>query len=190
MLNKILVGMFDDKRQTSTIMMGWLLIVMFFYNQSEPSEGSSFLQFGPHENTVIMGVYIDTWHKWGLVMIFTFINTCMNEFFSNSLDPWILNTIQDDKTKTIPYSKGMCMLLTQLYNVYCHLMSVVGISLLLSQVDVLAVRIIADVLVSTFAIKRFLRDKAVVVEEGIGYSHVDQEITEKCHCETVEPPGP
>ena len=44
-------------------------------------------------------------------------------------------------------------------------MSVVGISLLLSQIDVLFVRIIADMFVSVFAMTRFLRDKRVICKD-------------------------
>jgi len=179
-----LVKLFDDKRQTTCVMMTWLLIVMVCYDKSEPVGGSSFLKYGPSNTTVIMGVHVDTWPKWGGVIAFSFVNTCMNEFISNSIDPWILNTIQDDKTKSIPYSKMECVVITQLYNIYCHMMSVVGISLLMSQIDVLGVRIFADLIVSTFAMRRFVRDKVVLREEGSpSYTHVVQEMREKCPCE-------
>lgn len=49
---------------------------------------------GPGKDTVFMGLKIDSWGKWAALAIFSFFNTCINEFISNALDPWFLNSLQ------------------------------------------------------------------------------------------------
>eukprot|EP00961_Rhodomonas_salina_P244611 3305952-Rhodomonas_salina.1 len=88
------------------VMFSWLGVVMYLYGVSDSGDKENkFMNIGPSETLDIMGIHIDTWNKWAMVCIFAFVNTAMNEFFSNSLDLWIINTLQDDKTTTIPYSK-------------------------------------------------------------------------------------
>ncbi len=78
------------------------------------------------------------------------------------------------QTTTIPYSKLVCVGITLSYTVYCHAMSVVGIALLLSQVDFFFVRVLADLVVSAFAMTQFLRDKTIAQP---GYTNVAPDAT-------------
>lgn len=71
------------------------------------------------------------------------------------------NTIQDHKTKYLPYSKGVCMLITQIYTIFCHVMSIFGIFLLFSQIDFLVIRTIADLLVNQYTTTMFMQNKIV-----------------------------
>lgn len=161
LLYRMISRIFEDQRKMTLCMFVWCAIVMYGYSQSV-QKNNSFLQWGPSDTMEIVGMKVNTWHKWWLLMCFTFLNTCINEFIANCLDPWIINVLQDSKNEIIPYSKVTCVAISQAYNLYCHLMSVVGISLLLSQIDVLCVRIMADMLTSTFAMTRFISDKRVV----------------------------
>lgn len=177
---------FEDKRLTSAVMCTWLAVVMYAYGLSDSGDvQNAFMNVGPSPQLVIMGIHVDSWNKWFMVTLFAFCNTAMNEFFSNSIDPWIINTLQDEKTTEIPYSKFTCILISQLWNVYCHCMSLVGISLLLAQVDLLVVRIVADVLVSTFAMTRFLTDKTVQAQYGV--MPEDTEMAPRPHSRPFEP---
>ena len=85
------------------------------------------------------------------------------------MQPWIVNTIQDAKTPTVPYNKATCIVIVQLFSVYCHMMSLVGLSLLFSQIDLLFVRMLAEVIVSSFALTRFMKGKVVA---STGYTSV------------------
>jgi hypothetical protein len=53
-----------------------------------------------------MGLKIDTWSKWSALAAFSFCNTCINEFISNALGPWFVNSLQDHKTRSIQYCKS------------------------------------------------------------------------------------
>lgn len=164
---KLLVWLFEDKRATAAAMCTWLALVVASCSALGVSDNNNkFLRFGPTDSTVVLGFRVDTWGRWVAVATFSFANTCINEFIGNSLSPWIVNTVQDAKAPEIPYSKLTCIVIVQLYSIYCHLMSLVGLSLLFSQIDLLFVRMAAEMIVSTFALTRFLQHKTVVADTG------------------------
>ena len=152
--------MFDDKRIAITLLMIWLFILLVSFNTIGLFH-SDFMRFGPSENTRIMSITIRTWDDWILVACASFFSTCVNDFFSDALAPFFTNTIQDHKTKYLPYSKFTCYIILQLYSAYCCLMSVFSVGLLMSQIDFLLIRLAADLFVNTFTTFKFLRSKEV-----------------------------
>ena len=150
--------LFDDKRIAVAILMVWLIIVLGMFKDMGLLE-TKFMTMGPSPTTVFMGVVLDTWHKWGLVASFTLVNTSINDFMSDALSPWILNTITDHKTRYIPYSKGVCLLIAQLWSVYCNIMGVFGLFLAMTQVDFVLIRMGADLTVNMYTNMKFMRDK-------------------------------
>jgi hypothetical protein len=126
---------------------------------------TKFMTLGPSDSTVFMGVTLNTWYKWGLVAAFTFINTSVNDFVSDALSPWILNTITDHKTRFIPYSKPICLLITQTWSIYCNIMSVFGIFLAMSQIDFVLIRMVADLMVNAYTTTKFMRNKTFCPEQ-------------------------
>jgi hypothetical protein len=117
------------------------------------------MQFGPCATAKFMGVVLDTWYKWGMVASFTLFNTAMNDFMSDAISPWILNTITDHKSKFIPYHKYTCLLIAQLWSIYCNLMSVFGMFLAMTQMDFVLIRMLADLTVNTYTNLKFMRFK-------------------------------
>ena len=101
--------LFDDKRLMVGLLGLWTVFstIMFGYIMIE--DGSSFLSFGPNPETVLFGSRLDSWTKWWLVSIYTFISTAIAAFSSDAVVPWITNTIQDHKTRYIPYPPWMCI---------------------------------------------------------------------------------
>ena len=84
--------LFDDKRIAVSLLMVWLAIVLILFKDIGLLE-TKFMTMGPSTTTVFMGMTLDTWHKWGLVAVFTLINTSINDFMSDALSPWIRVTI-------------------------------------------------------------------------------------------------
>lgn len=118
-----------------------------------------FMTFGPSEHTHFGGFCIDDWTKWTSMALFSFLNTGINEFLGSALVPFFTNTIEDHKTKYIPYSKGMCIIISQTHTIYCHVMGVFGIFLMLSQIDFLMIRLAADLIVNHYTVTMFLKNK-------------------------------
>lgn len=149
---------FDDKRVAVTFLMIWLIIVLTLFKDIGLLD-TSFMSFGPSPTTKFMGVVLDTWYKWNMVACFTLINTSINDFMSDAISPWIINTITDHKSKFIPYPRFVCLGISQLWAVYCNLMSVFGMFLAMTQVDFVLIRMVADLTVNTYTQLKFMRNK-------------------------------
>ena len=158
MATSFLDTIFDDKRISIAVLIAWLVIVLFAF-KSIGLFTTDFMRFGPSETTKIMTLTINSWHEWWMVAIASFLSTCMNDFFSDSLSPFVINTIQDHKTRYLPYSKTTCYIILQLWSTYCCLMSIFSIGLLMSQIDFLLIRLLADLIVNTFTTFKFLKNK-------------------------------
>lgn len=139
----------------------WTLVSAITFYAILLVDESPFLSFGPNNKTQLMGVVLDTWTKWVCVAMYTFISTCIAAFTGDAIGPWITNTIQDHKTKYIPYSKAMCVLILQVFTVYAVMMSVIGMFVALTQIDFMLIRMAADLLVNQATVMWFLRGKRV-----------------------------
>ena len=155
---RLMDALFDDKRVISGFLLCWLTIVLVVFKDIGLLD-TSFMNMGPSETTVFMGMKINTWNKWALVALYTFINTSINDFMSDAVSPWILNTITDHKTRFIPYPKLVCLFVTQVWSLYCNIMGVFSIFLIMSQIDFVLIRMTADLMVNAYTTTKFMRNK-------------------------------
>jgi hypothetical protein len=158
MLCRIVDSVFEDKRIASVLLITWLCTVVAVFKQLGMFD-SAYMNFGPSPKTVFMTVVLDTWYRWGLVAWFTFINTCMNDFFSDAISPWLLNTVIDHKARYLNYPKLVCLLISQVWSVYCAVMGVLGLMVALSQIDFVLIRLLADLVVNTYTNLKFMQGK-------------------------------
>jgi hypothetical protein len=185
---KTVDALFDDKRVITIFLIIWLSIVLVVFKDIGLLN-TTFMTLGPSDATIFMGVTLNTWYKWGLVAAFTFINTSVNDFVSDALSPWILNTITDHKTRFIPYSKVVCLIITQTWSVYCNIMSVFGIFLAMSQIDFVLIRMVADLIVNAYTTTKFMRPKTFCPEkyyQRIAVDEGEEMRGDKCPLKTGE----
>jgi hypothetical protein len=149
---------FEDKRISVMVLMLWLVTVNGILYEVGIFN-SKFMRFGPSPDTMFMSTPIDTWYRYSLVALFTFLNTSVNDFLGDSLSPFILNIIADPKTRYIPYPKYICVLLNQLWSVYVNVMGVLSLFLSLTQADFIVIRTAADLCVSMYTNYKFLQNK-------------------------------
>ena len=155
--------LFDDKRLAVALLMVWLAVVVIVFKDIGLLD-TKFMTMGPSSTAVFMGITLDTWYKWNMVAAFTFINTSINDFMSDAISPWILNTITDHKARYLPYSKATCLCITQMWSVYCNVMSVFGLFLAMTQADFVLIRMSADLLVNVYTTLKFMRSKETCYE--------------------------
>jgi hypothetical protein len=144
---------------------------------------SKFLKLGPNEMNQLLGVKMDTWFKWWVTAIYTFVSTAIAAFAGDALIPFFNNVIQDHKTKHIPYSKFTCLLLMQCFTIYGVIMSVIGMFVALTQVDFMLIRIAADLIVNSHTTTYFLRGKEV---DAMKYNAWKQSSESRNECSEVE----
>jgi hypothetical protein len=140
------------------VLMLWLTVVMTVFKDIGLLD-TSFMQFGPCDTAKFMGVVLDTWYKWSMVAGFTLVNTSINDFMSDALSPWILNTITDHKTRFIPYRKLVCLSITQIWSAYCNIMSVFAIFLAMSQIDFVLISTVSDMAMKVYSYSSYMADK-------------------------------
>ena len=169
---------FRNKIYVTYAFMTWGLISVIIFAQLGAFH-MQFMTIGPSEQSQLMGMKINTWPRWAFVAGFSFANTACNEFFGNSLYPFFLNVIQDHKTTYLPYSKMTCNAISCMHDFYSHVMSIFAIYLLFSQIDFLAIRCAADILVTYLTNRWFLQKKIV---DPVAYERESEGIHPTPHC--------
>lgn len=163
--------LFDDQRVLVGLLTLWTIISSVVCYYIMLVDDSPFLSFGPNSRTVLFGVKLDSWFKWWVVAIYTFVSTSIAAFASDSILPWITNTIQDHKTKYIPFKPWMCITIIQLFTIYAVIMSVIGLFVALSQIDFMFIRLLADLIVNHITTLYFVKDK--IVNPTLYRQHMD-----------------
>ena len=135
-------AIFDDKRVLAMLIACWTFTICIIFVCIMVDDESPFLSFGPNPQTVLFGFKLDTWTKWSCVAMYTFVSTCIADFTSDSVGPWITNTIQDHKNMYIPYSKWTCVCIVQTFSMYAIIMGTIHLFVALSQIDFMKNQII------------------------------------------------
>lgn len=79
--------LFEDKRYTMIVLVIWMTVSCTVFRELGAFH-MHFMTFGPSNETIFMGMIIDTWKKWYFLALFSFFNTATNEFLGNALLPW------------------------------------------------------------------------------------------------------
>mgnify|MGYP001189664622 FL=1 len=157
--------LFNDRRIVTWMLLAWTVLTAVVFYAIMKAENSTFLVFGPNDHSKLFGVKLDSWTKWWCVTVYTFISTFVAAFASDSVVPFITNTIQDHKTVYIPYSKCTCLLIIQVFTCYSVVISIVGLFVALTQIDFTVVRLIADLIVNHITTSYFLRGKVTNLQK-------------------------
>jgi hypothetical protein len=155
------VNLFDNKLLICVLILLWTLLSSAVFCVIMIRDGSNFLSIGPNEKNQLFGVKMDSWFKWWVTAIYTWVSTAIAAFASDALCPFFTNVIEDHKTKHIPYSKFTCLMIVQVFTIYGVIMSVIGMFVALTQVDFMFIRIFADLIVNANTTYYFLRGKIV-----------------------------
>jgi len=155
------LSLFDDKIKLCVALMLWTALSCSVFCFIMLQDGSNFLTVGPNPANQLLGVRMDTWFKWWVTAIYTFVSTAIAAFAGDALCLFFTNVIEDHKTQFIPYSKFTCLMMVQCFTVYGVTMSVIGMFVALTQVDFMLIRIAADLVVNAYTTNYFLRGKEV-----------------------------
>jgi hypothetical protein len=161
MLARLCENLFNDKRVITVFICIWSMICAIVFYSIMAYDDSPFLNFGPSDRTELFGVKLNSWPVWWAVAIYTFVSTAIAAYASDSIIPWITNTVQDHKTKYIPYSKATCLVIIQVFTFYGVTQSMIGLFVALTQVDFMLIRLAADFIVNHYTTAWFLRSKEV-----------------------------
>jgi hypothetical protein len=149
---------FDDKRIAIICVLVWFVICIGGFTWLGIFQ-STYMHAGPAPTLVYMGIVIDTFPRYIVVVIFVVLSTAIGDLAGDAISPWIQNTVLDHKSKLLPYKKPTILLISQIWSLYCGVMSVASVSLFFSQFDLILVRLIVDLIVNYYTLNRYMRNK-------------------------------
>ena len=160
--------LFNDKRLTSLILVVWS-IVMFSIFFSLGVFQSNFFRFGPSNSLKFMTIVIDTTEEWALLAVYCCLDTLVKSFGHDAMVPWLNHTLSDPKSKTLPYSRGMCLLDMETYFAYVHFSYIFKFFLSLTQFDFVLIAALSDMLMKVYSYSSYMEQKTysqVAVADG------------------------
>jgi len=145
---------------TSRIIFIWMctiIIFIFLYTTSNKDTVTLF-KIGPNSELFILHISIDTTAKYMTVVSFCFVNSIFRSLNHNILQPFIINEIQDVSKNNIT-NFGFCYELSCNSAIYVWFDFFMYMHILMSQIDLLLVEIIADVIITGIITKYYLNKK-------------------------------
>ena len=155
---------FASQRHISYILLTWIVIVFSSIVSYSVLYDNNFLQLGPNNTLHFLYIAIDTWPKWVALTIFVVLTQILKVLADEIVSPWILNTIMDHKSTevttsamTVTYTEAQCI--CQTYYLFAASVKFITISITISQIDLVTVLIVTDIVVSLYTTHHFLRAK-------------------------------
>ena len=82
------VQLFDNKIQICAALMLWTLVSCSIFCFIMVKDGSNFLTLGPNAANQLLGVKMDTWFKWSVTAIYTFVSAAIAAFEGDAFRPF------------------------------------------------------------------------------------------------------
>lgn len=152
----------------------WIGIIVLFMSILVSNDRSiPIFQIGPNDNLHIFSIAIDTGKKYIAVVSFCFINSGIRTLNHNILQPLIINTIQDKSNKT-PITYRLSYELSFIYTIYNWFDFFMYMNILMSQVDMLFIEILAD-LIMTFGLTTYYVKSKSESEHSNSYERIEDD---------------
>jgi len=145
---------------TSRIIFIWMctIIIFIFLYTTSNKDTITLFKIGPNSELFILHIAIDTTAKYMTVVSFCFVNSIFRSLNHNILQPWIINEIQDVSKNNIT-NFGFCYELSCNSAIYNWFDFFMYMHILMSQIDLLLVEIVADVIITGVITKYYLDKK-------------------------------
>ena len=79
----------------------WLNLVLGFGVWYVWCYESKYFRWGPGNDVLFVGFAVDTWVKWAAVTAIAAVSQLLYMLATETISPWIMNTVMDQKTTTI-----------------------------------------------------------------------------------------
>jgi hypothetical protein len=169
---------FIDLRLISIIMVAWLVIVIFIMVEIGVFANSRFVAFGPRKELSFMHVAVDTPYKYCMLVTMIVVHTLVSDFISDSLNPHLLNALQNTSSRYIPHRPHVYYAVTTIYAVYCGISQLFIIFIAFAQLDLLIVRMLSDILANLLTTSLYLQDKT---HDPLKFNQFEEEMMPCCN---------
>ena len=110
-------------------------------------QNSTFFRWGTP--VTFMGHTINNNSTYYIILVLFFFHQLINNWINDVTYPWILNCVQDPKSKSLVYSKRITMLIINMFALYSELDVILIISGVMSQISFFIVIILANMVSTT-----------------------------------------
>jgi hypothetical protein len=126
----------------------------------EKSSDNTFYRFGPHSDFIVLGIHIDTFDKYLLVLLYCACNTAMRNIRNDIILPWVTLTVFDTSPEAmdrkLSLSHKMAYEISNVSAIYGWFDWFIYINLLLSQVDMVLIEIGMDIVATSLITYMYL----------------------------------
>jgi hypothetical protein len=156
------------EQNTGRLILLWMFVTITCLSAIHDKD--QIFRIGPNNDLLILHVHIDTYTKYSVLVSFCFLNSIARALNHNIIQSWITNTIQDKQNNQhIKYSKAYEV--TVISTIYIWFDFFMYMNILLSQIDMLLVEILADLLISCTLTRYYLYKKAQHNTEYVSLEH-------------------
>lgn len=132
------------------------LSILITYDTSNMDK--KFYRFGPHDDFIILGFKIDNNSKYSIIIIYSILNTILRTFQHEILSPWLVNNIQDLEREQNEYIRKYAYEVTTVNTIYQWVDWVLYMNLLLSQIDMVIIEIIMNIIATNITTLWYLNN--------------------------------
>ena len=128
-------------------------------------ESKQFYTFGPNPSLVVFGLQIDTYSKYGVIVVYCFVNSLLRSAYRDILLAWQTNSVQDITKTKKKEMKCFAYEVSLVTTIYGWMDWYIYINLLLTQVDMILIEICSDLFMSFATTRYYLEVKEKDLEE-------------------------
>lgn len=150
------------QKKVCRLLLAWMVIII---SSSLFTIDIYNLRIGPNDDLKIFGWIINTPSKYFGVVIYCLINSVFRTASSNILSPWMINNIQDENKNIDSSQYRFAYEITAVTTIYHWFDWYIYMNILLSQIDMVFVEITADVIISLWSTRRYMKLNNIQYEQ-------------------------
>jgi hypothetical protein len=130
------------------------------------NENSSYYRFGPNEDLIIISVKINTWFRYGILMVYILIFRICKVFIGELGMPILTFNIYNPNQKTIEgFTRNELQILANIMFTLTAISYAITIQLVIIQIDIAVLSAVFSELAAIPTIYILLKDKEFVLED-------------------------
>jgi hypothetical protein len=134
----------------------WLSIIIIIISIVASTTDNKFYNIGPNENLIILGIKINTYYKYIIVIVYSIFNSIIRSSNNILIGNWLTNNICDIKYKLDPKYKQFSYWTTTIYHVYTWFDWLIYYSLMLIQIDMFIIEVFCETVIANCLTKYYL----------------------------------
>lgn len=139
----------------------YITILSIVLYSSSFYENSTFFRWGVPIK--FMGHDINESNTFNTLLFLFFVHQLINNWINDVTYPWIINCVQDPKSKSLVYSKKTTMLIVNMFALYSELDVVLIISGIMSQFSFFVMIILANMITTTFINWQYVKRHGMLI---------------------------